>query len=266
MWTLFAALLLLLTTGCDADTYSHRRAPLDVGAGDVFTLVLTAVAVAVVTYLVVARRGRAAIEPGARRPALFRFVVIAVSTVGMLACGAALGGDVGRAGRRILQSVAAIAWGSFLLLQLLAVLDRRPSLWVARAGALFAVLQVPLLVADDWLPEEIGWVSRLGWSFALLAVAATHATFLATREVRVGQRWLVRTALVGVAVLVTAALAALWWGFRWPVDGLGRVVGVTYVLTATFTILAEVCARGDRPVDESVPPPPEPGDGGAPGA
>ena len=260
-----AVLLLLFTTGCGSDPFRDGRAPLELGAGDVFTLVLTAIAVAVVTYLVVARRGRAAVGANASRRGLFRFVVVSVATVGMLACGQMLDGDFGRTERRILTSAGAIAWGSFLLLQFLSVLDRRPSLWVARAGALFAVLQVPPLVVDDWLPKEIVWISRLGWSLALLAVAAMHSTFLVTRKVRVGQRWLVRSALVGVAVLVPAVLAAYWWRFRWP-EGFGQTGGVVLALTATFTILAEVCARGDRPVDESVPPPPEPGDGGAPGA
>jgi hypothetical protein len=259
LWTLFGALLLLLlATGCGEGSLPARRAPIELVAGDVFTLVATAVVIALVTYFVVARRGRAAVEPRAPRRVLFAFVVVAVSAVGLLVVGRIAAQDLGRLDGPILWSTLIVAWGAFLLLQFLVALDRHPSLAVARAGALFAVLQVPPVLAYVWLRDEsVSWVTKLGGTSFVLAIAAAHATFLLSRNVRTGQRWLVRSALAFEVVLLSVSFASYWGEFKMP-ELVTRALFVLFVLTVTWTFLAEVCHRGDRPAPED-PPPPAPG-------
>lgn len=242
---LLAVLLFLSCSGCGTPV-TQRHISIDAITGaELLRLAAVAVVTALVGYWVARRHARPASPEPACGRGLFLVVVVSVTATALLGCVLFLSNAFGVLERRVLGSVAIVGWAAYLRLRFLTTLRERPSLEIARVGAILAVIQVPLVLALVWLDVEGLWLTRLATTAGIFAIVAMHMTWLLQTSRRDPRA---RLAIVTIWIDVALLLATI--GSLWNVFDAGetrsRILSVLFVLTLAGTILVEVCNRFDQ--------------------
>jgi hypothetical protein len=186
-----------------------------------------------------------------KRVALW-FLIVSVALSGVMGIIAILSGTFGDVQARIILTTLTISAASICALACGALWESGRAKLFPMAGILTAVLTACLYIFGIWSKISNVEFWKFAASVGLIAVATAHASLLSLAKLARRFAWTRKVAFVAVYILAIMFIYIMYFPPR--ADTSVRIIGVTSIVVAAFTILTPVfhrLSRGDLSASSS---------------